>query len=110
MPLPETVGPVARNKWELVMVPFQLANGGLVRGCLLVQFPQLMCGALLMGKGLKNSPLIHCAGNIMHPHPHRHLQWTLRLLMVCACELCFVAAPMPAQCIINRIREATNWD
>ncbi|KAJ9680371.1 hypothetical protein PVL29_019635 [Vitis rotundifolia] len=108
MPLPETVGPVARNKWELVMVPFQLANRGLVRGCLLVQFPQLIaaslvlaalvdlqCGALLMGKGRKNSPLIHRAGN------HRHQLWRSSQLMVPAYEVCFVAAPVPAQCTIS---------
>ncbi|KAJ9671113.1 hypothetical protein PVL29_027213 [Vitis rotundifolia] len=94
MPLPETVEPVARNKWELVMVPFQLANRGLVRG-LLGALVDLQHGALLMGKGLKNSPLIHHVGN------HRHRLWRLRLLMVHACELCFVAAPVPAQCIIS---------
>ncbi|KAJ9707478.1 hypothetical protein PVL29_002490 [Vitis rotundifolia] len=90
MPLHGTVGPVARNKWELVMVPFQLANRGLVRGCLVVQFPQLTCGALLMGKELKNSSLFHHAGN------HRHQLWRLSLLTVHTCELCFVAAPVPA--------------
>ena len=82
MPLHETVGPMAGNEWLMVMLPFQLASEGLVRGYLVVPFRQLKVawpvsgilvdiqhGALCMGKGLENSPLIHYGGNIMQQHP-----------------------------------------
>ena len=82
MPLHETVGPLARSEWLLVTVPFQLENGGLVRGYLVVLFRQLTSacpvfralvdiqrGAVLLGKGLKISPLVHFGGNIVQQHP-----------------------------------------
>ena len=82
MPLHETMGPLAGNEWLSVMFPFQLASRGLVRGCLVVPFPQLKAtwpmsdalvdiqrGALCLGKGLKNSPLIHYGRNVMQQHP-----------------------------------------
>ncbi|KAJ9705463.1 hypothetical protein PVL29_003482 [Vitis rotundifolia] len=108
MPLHETVGPLARNEWLLVMLPFQLASGRLVRGCLVVPFYQLTAawlvpsalvdiqhGAVCLGKGLKNSPLIHCGEN------HRQKMKRLKLLMVHSCGVCFVVALVPASCIIN---------
>ena len=67
MPLLQTVGSLPENEWLLVMLPFKLASGGLVQGCLVVAFRHLKAaylvstalvdiqhGALYMGKGLKN--------------------------------------------------------